>query len=51
MKVGDLVKHTQFGWIGLITDKTLLPNGVVLYRIYSNGTSDDYTSYRLEVLK
>jgi hypothetical protein len=51
MKVGDLVKHTELGWLGIVTDKTLVHNGQVLYRIYFNGISSDFTSTKWEVLK
>ena len=51
MKVGDLVRHTEFGWLGVVTDKILVHNGHVWYRIYANGISIEYTSTRWEVLK
>ena len=51
MKVGDLVKHTELGWVGIVTDKTLVHNGQVWYRIYANGISMEYTSTKWEVLK
>jgi len=51
MKVGDLVKHTELGWLGIVTDKTLAHNGRVWYRIYANGISVEYTSTKWEVLK
>ena len=30
MKVGDLVKHKEFSWTGIVTDKTLVHNGQVM---------------------
>jgi hypothetical protein len=63
MKVGDLVKHKEFGWTGIVTDKTLVHNGQVWYRItlvhngqvwyriYALGISIQYTSSKWEVLK
>ena len=51
MKVGDLVKHTEFGWLGIVADKTHTHSGRVWYRIYTNGISCDFTSAKWEVLK
>ena len=50
MMVGDLVRHTEFGWLGVVTAKTLVHNGRVWYRIYANGISIEYTSTKWEVL-
>ena len=51
MKVGDLVKHKEFGWTGIVTDKTLVHNGQVWYLIYALGISIQYTSSKWEVIK
>lgn len=50
MQVGDLVKHTEFGWMGIVTNKTLVHNGRVWYRIYTNGISVEFTSTKWEVI-
>jgi hypothetical protein len=51
MKVGDLVRHAELGWLGVVTAKTLVHNGQILYRIYANGISSEYTSTKWEVVK
>ncbi len=51
MEKGDLVKHIEFGWLGIVADKTHTHNGRVWYRIYTNGISIQYTSSNWEVLK
>ena len=51
MKVGDLVKHIEHGWLGVVLDKTLVHNGDVWYRIYANGISIEYGSAKWEVIK
>ncbi len=54
MKVGDLVRDTQFNDLGLITkiqETTQMGITEVLYHVlYVDGTTDQLTSYFLELI-
>ena len=54
MKVGDLVRDTQFNDLGLITkiqETTQMGITEVFYHVlYVDGTTDQLTSYFLEVI-